>query len=393
MDSESTNFDPENMESKQLLFKGLTMDAEQMRRFVDSCVAPTLTRDDNSSSTKVSPKLVAVIDAWLGDDRYVPLFTVKAADGSSPLSLLNTMLDNGSKVKIDGGFLAKLLDRLSKYFTLSSSEGQLSKNDFEPEDMLPLARHLLEWLGSKQPLKHKVLLEERMDLLKSVMDVADAEFVRSLIGRLSEFPVSKLPDDQVSVWFGALESACAACRTLGEQIPEKAFKLLSSGTVRDLHFRVKVGLLLASFTDLKADKDTALDPSSLLDGYRHTRRNFLHVSHCALGHINGVDLGQMTPALDSMMLLLGRIAGGESEEEFNFVVQQFLMKPIQLGLRNREDAPYSAFVTLLQFILKTGKFRGLEDLRGITCVDDEEADFLENMRHLQVHRRTREAIQ
>ena len=60
------------MESKQLLFKGLTMDAEQMRRFVDSCVAPTLTRDDNSSSTKVSPKLVAVLDAWLGDDRYTP---------------------------------------------------------------------------------------------------------------------------------------------------------------------------------------------------------------------------------------------------------------------------------------------------------------------------------
>ena len=68
------------------------------------------------------------------------------------------------------------------------------------------------------------------------------------------------------------------------------------------------------------------------------------------------------------------------------------MKPIQLGLRNREDAPYSAFVTLLQFILKTGKFRGLEDLRGMTCVDDEEADFLENMRHLQVHRRTRYEI-
>ena len=87
---------------------------------------------------------------------------------------------------------------------------------------------------------------------------------------------------------------------------------------------------------------------------------------------------------------LKRIADGESEEEFNFVVQQFLMRPIQLGLRNREDAPYSAFVTLLQFILKTGKFRGLEDLRALTCVDEEEADFLENMRHLQLHRRTRE---
>ena len=72
------------------------------------------------------------------------------------------------------------------------------------------------------------------------------------------------------------------------------------------------------------------------------------------------------------------------------MVQQFLMRPIQLGLRNREDAPYSAFVTLLQFILRTGKFRGLEDLRGLTCVEEEEADFLENMRHLQVHRRTRE---
>ena len=281
-------------------FKGLTMNAEQMRRFVDSCVAPALRRDDNSSSTKVSPKLVAVLDAWLGDERFVPLFTVKAADRSSPLSLLNAMLDNGSKVKIDGGFLAKLLDRLSKYFTLSSSE---SRNAFEPEDMLPLARHLIEWLGSKQPLKHKVLLEERMDLLKSVMDVADVEFVRSLIGRLSEFPVPKLPDDQVSIWFAALESACSACRTLGEQIPEKAFKLLSSGAVRDLHFKVKVGLLLASFTDLKADKDTALDPSPLLEGYRHNRRNFLYLSHCALGHINGVDLGQMTPAKDSMMLL------------------------------------------------------------------------------------------
>ena len=31
----------------------------------------------------------------------------------------------------------------------------------------------------------------------------------------------------------------------------------------------------------------------------------------------------------------------------------------------------------------------LEDLRGLTCTDDEETDFLENMRHLQVHRRIR----
>ena len=131
--------------------------------------------------------------------RFVPLFTVKAADGSSPLSLLNAMLDSKAKVKIDSGFLAKLLDRLSKYFTMSSSsEGKLYKKDFKPEDMLPLARHLLEWLGSKQPLKHKVLLEERMDLLKSVMDVADGEFVRSLIGCLSQFPVPKLADDQGS---------------------------------------------------------------------------------------------------------------------------------------------------------------------------------------------------
>ena len=138
-------------------------------------------------------------------------------------------------------------------------------------------------------------------------------------------------------------------------MPEKAWKLLSSGAVRDLHFRVKVGLLLASFTDLEVDQYTVLDPSSLLEGYRHTRRNFLHVAHCALGHINGVDLGQMTPAVDSLMLLLDRIANGESEEEFNFVVQTYLMKAIQVGLRNREDAPYSAFVMLLQFILKTGK--------------------------------------
>ena len=43
--------------------------------------------------------------------RYIPLFTVKAADGSSPLSLLNAMLDSKAKVKIDSGFLAKLLDR------------------------------------------------------------------------------------------------------------------------------------------------------------------------------------------------------------------------------------------------------------------------------------------
>ena len=46
------------------------MDGGQMRRFVEACVAPTLRRDDNSSSTKVSPKLVALLDAWLADDRY-----------------------------------------------------------------------------------------------------------------------------------------------------------------------------------------------------------------------------------------------------------------------------------------------------------------------------------
>ena len=49
-------------------FKGLTMNAEQMQRFVESCVAPALRRDDNSSSTQVSSKLVPLLDAWLGDN-------------------------------------------------------------------------------------------------------------------------------------------------------------------------------------------------------------------------------------------------------------------------------------------------------------------------------------
>ena len=140
-------------------FKGLTMNAEQMRRFVESCVAPALRRDDNASSTQVSSKLVPLLDAWLGDNSsYLPLFMVTTADGETPLSLLNAILGNNHKVKIESSFLAKLLDRLSKYFVMLSEEQQQCKKgaNVQPEDMRPLADHLLQWLGSKQPLKHKV---------------------------------------------------------------------------------------------------------------------------------------------------------------------------------------------------------------------------------------------
>jgi hypothetical protein len=361
-------------------FKGLTMNEEQQRRFVSSCMVPVLRRDGHDSSTQVSPKLVSVLDAWLDDPRHMKLFSVEVGENKdSVLSLLNVIL--ASSRKIESGFLAKLLDRMSKYFVFLGGEGR--------KEMLPLANQLLQWLAAKQPLRHRVALEARLGVLTAVTKLVNVEFVRTLVGRLSDFPVPKLQEDQVSIWFGALENAVGACKTLGENVPDKAFKLLGPGAIRELHFKIKVGRLLLTFTELSADKDTVLEPHHLMSGYKHSRQNFLYILHCSLGHIGSTDLGQLTPALDSLMLMLDKVAKSESEEEFNFVVQQFLMKAIQRGLRSKEDAIYTAFISILQFLLKTGKFRGLDDLRALTCVEEEEVDFLENMKHLQVHRRCR----
>ncbi len=363
-------------------FRGLQMDMDQMKRLVASCALPAIRRDDNDSSTAISPKLLSLLDLWLEKPEHRRLFTVAAGDdGESVLVLLNKILDAGEKV--EAGFLAKLLDRVSRLF--------FQQEGVNAELMIPLAKHLLAWLTSNKPLRHKVAVPERLDLLRNVIPAVDAAFLRQLVGGLGEFPVFQLPEDQVSSWYTALSDSLGALKKAKADLPDKVFRLLGPGRIRELHFKIKAGRLLLAFTDLAADKDTVLDPLHLMTSYeKHNRQNFLYILHCSLGHIGSTDLGQLTPALDALLLLLNRVSERESAEEFNFLVQQFVLRHVQAGLRSHEDAAYCAFVSVLQFILKSGKFTGgLDDLKALTSVEEEEVDFLENMKHLQVHRRSR----
>ena len=355
---------------------------EQETMFMSKCLLPILTRDSNDSSVQVSNKLLALIDSWLATDQFFRLFFIKGSDGTNFVDKISNILSSKATERM---FASQLLDRVCQLVTITF---EMEKKDplFDPSVLYgSLVLKLLNWLSLKDPLKMKIKFDARMAVLTKILQsqTLSPEQIKECIERLSDLPSPKLGENHLHDWFSAIKSALDCC----DQIPEKAFKLLIH--VKEFNYQKKVALLLVGFTDLKFEKDDhALDPYTLVSNYVHTKKNFLYLLNCCFAQIMSTDLGQTTPALNALLWLLEKLKNEQDKENFEFMCQQYLTKPIQKGLRSKDDTIFTSCVAILQYILKTGKMTHLTDLAEL-CSDEEEVDFYENMKHLQVHRRSR----
>ncbi|XP_059169859.1 small subunit processome component 20 homolog [Physella acuta] len=96
-----------------------------------------------------------------------------------------------------------------------------------------------------------------------------------------------------------------------------------------------------------------------------------------------------THCLVSIIAKLATSATTESNKAFNIVVEKTLLPQVKLGIRSKSEAVRHEFLAVFQSLVVNCPdhvmFTGLKDL----CDKDPEADFFENIRHIQMHKRSR----
>ncbi|RUS70515.1 hypothetical protein EGW08_021727, partial [Elysia chlorotica] len=102
------------------------------------------------------------------------------------------------------------------------------------------------------------------------------------------------------------------------------------------------------------------------------------------------DLSIRDNSTNCLVKIVERLANSPSEKNvFTSVLEQTLVPQVKLGIRHKSEAVRHEFLAVLQSLVVNCKdhplFAGLADL----CDKDPEADFFENIRHIQIHKRSR----
>ncbi|KAH9508651.1 U3 snoRNP protein [Bulinus truncatus] len=96
-----------------------------------------------------------------------------------------------------------------------------------------------------------------------------------------------------------------------------------------------------------------------------------------------------THCLVTIVTQLAEANTPEGKKIFNIIVEKTLVPQVKLGIRNKSETVRHEFLAVLQSLVKNcpnhTMFTGLKDL----CDKDPEADFFENIRHIQIHKRSR----
>uniref|UniRef100_A0A2C9JTH6 Uncharacterized protein n=1 Tax=Biomphalaria glabrata TaxID=6526 RepID=A0A2C9JTH6_BIOGL len=119
----------------------------------------------------------------------------------------------------------------------------------------------------------------------------------------------------------------------------------------------------------------------------------LPVIHNCCHFIDAIDdLSIRDNSTHCLVKIIAKLAftnSSEVQKVFNIVVEKTLVPQVKQGIRSKSEAVRHEFLTVLQSLVKHCPdhvmFTGLKDL----CDKDPEADFFENIRHIQIHKRSR----
>ena len=210
------------------------------------------------------------------------------------------------------------------------------------------------------------------------------ESITNLMGQVKDTQVFYR---QVSQLFGTVERR--ASRTLLCSL----FKVVNGGDSKKLEF-AEIVEKLNSWDRRKAeepDYNTRLDAfqevNSVLSSVAEPDINFLlPVVYNCCHFINFVDdLSIRDSSTHCLTGVVKQIATCEGKNKaFNVIVEKCLVTQVKQGIRSKSEAVRHEFLAVLQVLVqqfpKHQMFAGLTDL----CDKDPEADFFENIRHIQV---------
>lgn len=75
--------------------------------------------------------------------------------------------------------------------------------------------------------------------------------------------------------------------------------------------------------------------------------------------------------------------------EFETIMDEVLIKEIRLGVRDKSEIFRVEYVEILQHIVEKAAYNEIQDMECLLMDDDEEANFFNNICHIQIHRRRR----
>ncbi|CAL1546797.1 unnamed protein product [Lymnaea stagnalis] len=104
------------------------------------------------------------------------------------------------------------------------------------------------------------------------------------------------------------------------------------------------------------------------------------------------DLSIRDNSTHCLLTIITKLASSTSQNAskvFNVVLEKTLVPQVKLGIRSKSEVVRHEFLAVLQSLVNNcpnhNMFTGLKDL----CDKDPEADFFENIRHIQIHKRSR----
>lgn len=78
-----------------------------------------------------------------------------------------------------------------------------------------------------------------------------------------------------------------------------------------------------------------------------------------------------------------------NDVKFKTMMEEVLMKEIRLGVRDKSEIFRVEYVEIMQHIVEKAAYKEVEDMECLLMDDDEEANFFNNICHIQIHRRRR----
>lgn len=321
--------------------------------------------------------------------------------------------------------VAKVMDIVEALLTISSSDESILNSVFKPHVSLLLA-NLSTWVERSKGLSSFTdpLGRRQISILSQIAPyLADSEQASTLLFLFLPLfrKSSKLFPEKIKV---DLVNTTSSLLPLVSELSDstspaytKTFASLSSllQSLRSRQGRLAVITTFRSFSRVDAELVTTVDLLEDLNAYSKKRleepdfdrrmeafnllnntlystlpcRHWLPVVYNMLNFIQDPEeLTIRTNAAQALKCFVDRVASADPEFEATFL--KVLYPGLKNGLRSKNELVRSEILSVISHAVnKCEKIGSLQEMRPLLAGGDEEANFFNNIHHVQIHRRTR----
>ncbi len=353
---------------------GVGKDVFLAKDVLGKCILPLV-----DGAKKLPRKLAAVLSFWADSVHMFECF-VEDIDGGG--CLVDRLIAIEEEKSADGvvNVLSRLIRRMDENGEEKVLRQKLSQH-FEK-----IAGLLGNWLTQKPlPLLHRTVEEDRLAAIV-IISQNRVDLMKMAAGLAVNCRV--LSRRAEKSWLGAI---CAIVTNAGANIPEAVFKCVTSLSAESRE-KLCVALIQTVRPGLvKADPLDIVVARLIDEGEDESRTEILLSLYAALALLIKNAATNQAQSLTLLLRLLERLRSRKLEE-FYHVCRRHLLPHIRKFVRSKEEGIYTSAIVMLRFYLESAdeeKRLPHSELKQLMNDDDEDADFFENVRHLQLHRRGR----